>query len=202
MASSKQDVWTFDVSYKGSVSSLVAPTGWIVLAGGGVARVSWSGSDTSRFVHPGETLSGLRFGSSALPCIRQYLAAGWVAPPVLEIEPDSIIGDNIFENSKIGKTVGPNPAPDPFDAAAFLDSLISYTRQSFGQGWIADKVTAEKYIGLFSAARSQFDSSDPTSAGGTLTAVFANVSADSAATLLTSEAYALLYFNTKYLADR
>jgi hypothetical protein len=201
LASSRQDVWTFDVSYEGNVSHPLAPGGWIVLAGGGVPRVSWSGSDSSRFVRPGETLVGLRFGSNALPCIRQYLAGGWVPPPILEIEPDSIIGDSIFENRRIGKTVGPKPAPDLFVAVVFLDSLISYTSQSLTLGWISNQSTTDKYTNLFSIARSQLESADSTVARVTLTTVLENVTADSAASLLTSEAYALLYFNTKYLVE-
>ena len=202
LPSSQQDVWTFDVLYEGSVSNLSAPTGWIVLAGRGVPRVSWGGSDTSSFVRPGENFVGFRFESGALPCIQQFLTAGWVPPPVLETEPDSIIGDSIFENSKKGKTVGPRPAPEPFVAVAFLDTLVSYTNQSLALGWIANQLTADKYTNLFSTARSQLVLNDSAGARITLTTVLPNVTVDSAAALLTSEAIALLRFNTEYLLDQ
>jgi len=100
-----------------------------------------------------------------------------------------------------GKTIGPTAPADPFDASTFLDTLIFYTSQSLILGWISDQATADKYEGHFSAAQTQFQQQDTTSAQSELQAVLQEVVLDSGS-VLTSEAYALLRFNTDYLLDQ
>jgi hypothetical protein len=56
--------------------------------------------------------------------------------------PDSIPGySNLtsFGPGVVGLTVGPVMPPDPFLAGHFIDTLLSYTRQSVDLGWLASK---------------------------------------------------------------
>ncbi len=202
LSTSQQDIWSFRVTYEGNTENLAAPTGWGVAARRGVAHVSWWSDDSTQDIMPGNTLTGFRFASQGLPAIKVFFVEGFIPLPVLETEPDSIIGAGSLENNKSGKTIGPKPAPNPFSATVFLDTLISYTNQSLALGWIANQITVDKYINLFSTARSQLELNNVIGARATLTTILANVSVDSAAALLTSEAYALLRFNTEYLLSQ
>ena len=201
LLSSQQDVWTFDVFFEGVIENLEAPINWEGEVGRGVPRISWGANDTLSFILPGATLEGFRYKSTELPSIQQFLSSGWVPIPVLQTEPDFIIGDSIFENSKIGKTIAPRPAPVPFDASTFLDTLKSYTSQSLALLWIANQTTADKYEGYFSTAQTELQQADTTAARSELQTVLQEVEQDSGS-VLTSEAYALLRFNTEFLLDQ
>ena len=202
LSSSRQDVWTFRLKYEGNTGNRSAPNGWSVFALRGTNLITWGADDSTSFIPPGNSLTGFRFQSTGLPSIKDFYVEGFIELPVLETEPDTIVGGSLIENSKSGKTIGPKPAPDPFVAVVFLDTLIAYTNQSLVLDWIANQLTADKYTNLFSTARSQLEGNDTTGARTTLTAVLTNVTGDSAAALLISEAYALLRFNTEYLLDQ
>ena len=202
LSTSRQDVWSFTLNYDGNTENRSAPNGWIVLAPRNTNHIGWSSDDSTSDIPPGNSLTGFRFQSTGLPSIKAFYVEGFIELPVLETDPDSIIGGGLTENSKMGKTIGPKPAPVPFVAVVFIDTLISYTNQSLTLGWTANQLTADKYTSLFSTARSQLESNDTTGARTTLTTVLTNVTGDSAAALLISEAYALLRFNTEYLLDQ
>jgi hypothetical protein len=93
------------------------------------------------------------------------------------------------------------PPPDPFDPVGFLDTLVSYTTQSKTLGWIAQQTTAEKYLAYFNSVKASLEDSNFTAARNTLKQVLQNVDVDSTSAL-TSEAYALLRFNTEYLLSQ
>lgn len=202
LSSSQQDIWTFRLEYEGNTGNRLAPNGWSVFALRGTNLVTWGAGDSTSFIPPGNSLAGFRFHSPGLPSIKPFYVEGFIELPILETEPDTIVGGSLIENSKSGKTIGPKPAPNPFSATAFLDTLITYTNQSLVLGWIANQLTADKYTNLFSTARSQLESNDTTGARVTLTTILTNVPGDSAAALLTSEAYALQRFNTEYLLSQ
>jgi hypothetical protein len=117
--------------------------------------------------------------------------------------PDSVPGyTNLtpYGPGVVGRTVGPVLPPDPFDPVRFLDTLLSYTTQCKMLGWISEQTTADKYLGHFNSVKVSLQESNVTAARNTLKLVLEDVNVDSSSTL-TSEAYALLRYNTEYLLD-
>ncbi len=104
----------------------------------------------------------------------------------------------IFENSFKGVTIcGANPT-DPFVPLDFLDTLLNYNQRSLYLGWISNQTTADKYDSLFTSAKTQLQQNNNNAAKTTLQSVLQEVDIDSTNNL-TSEAYALLRYNTEYL---
>ncbi len=197
--SSAQKVWEFSVFNVPHFDSLRNANGWDV----GVStvpaqRVTWAGSDSNYFVFPGTTLSGFSIVSGGLPSVKDYFATGWVEAPVVDVEPDSIEGGLFPENSFHGITVGPNPLPSLLVPLDFLDTLSSLVSQSRSLGWITNQSIADKYASLFARARSDVEQFEPKVATTRLDTVLQQVNVDSSSSI-TSEAYALIRFNTEYL---
>jgi hypothetical protein len=155
---------------------------------------------------PGVSQSGFSFSSSnSLPGILIYYSEGWAPAPVFEEgeATDSIPGYTDltpYGPGVVGKTVGPVTVPSPFVPLNFLDTLTSYTTQSRTLGWIKDQTTANKYLGYFSSARTKLVQHDSVGARTILLQVLHDVNIDSTASI-SSEAYALLRFNTEYLVN-
>lgn len=158
-------------------------------------------------IAPDSSASGFSYESSGLPAIvTSYFRGTTLSPAFPEEPPEEVIaflkplrkfpGDTVQ-----GKTIGPADPPSPFDASTFLDTLISYTSQSLALGWISDQVTADKYEGHFSTAKTELQQADTTAARSELQTVLQEVAQDTGS-VLTSEAYALLRFNTEYLLDQ
>ncbi len=83
----------------------------------------------------------------------------------------------------------------------FLDTLKSYTDSSYSLSWIKDEQTRDKYNNYFNTAKTYLEQGDSSTARTELQKVLTDCNTDSA-TVLTSEAYALLYFNTEYLVNK
>jgi hypothetical protein len=230
----KQSIWLILVMTEGSVLSFHAPLGWDVdLTSGAQARrrVEWGASDTTYFIKPGDTLLGSSILSNDPPAITNYFAKGWIDLPKVDIEPDSIVGGgDVFETSKSGFTIAPSTPPIPFVPLAFLDTLLSYTRQSAALGWLAppgqgrdrdeDSDEDEKpEHGLvrnieqrLNKAKRELQRQDSVKARRELEKLVKKVervwkrSQDEEKRgrkqRMTSEAYALLKYNTEYLIDR
>ncbi|HEX9829492.1 MAG TPA: hypothetical protein VGB10_04705 [Bacteroidota bacterium] len=88
-----------------------------------------------------------------------------------------------------------------FNSTSFLDTLLSYTTQSRSLEWITTQATADKYTSYFTSAKSNIQQNNINAARATLQQVLSDVNVDSSSTL-TSEAYALLRFNTEYLLSQ
>jgi hypothetical protein len=198
LLSSKQNVWIFDIVYSAKTVKLRSPQNWNGEIGRGVNRIAWGANDSLDFIFPGSTLSGFNYESEALPSIKTYYAEGWITIPQLTYEPDSIIGGNVLESAKQGTTIGPADPPTPFVPLDFLDTLIGYITQSRTLGWIKDQAAANKYLDYFASAKRDLQQNLNAPAWLTLKKVLRDVDVDSTS-LLTSEAYALIRFNTEYL---
>ena len=109
--------------------------------------------------------------------------------------------DNLFENSFKGKTICGKPAPDTLVYTNFLDTLITYTDSSYTLGWITNEQTKDKYNNYFTNTKNYLNQSNNNAAKTELQKVLTDCNTDSSS-VLTSEAYALLYFNTDYLINR
>jgi len=206
LTTSKQDIWAFDIPIECDVQNLDSPEGWIALTGRGVHRIGWGG-DSAYFIRPGSSLEGFRFESSGLPAIITYYVEGWVEPLVLDFDPDSVVGGDVLEDSKKGKTIGAAYSPIPFIPINFLDTLISYTTQSCSLDWIKDQTTADKYLGYFNSAKTSLQQNNIASTRAALQHVLNDVNVDSLPAAgghapLTSEAYALIRYNTEYLLEK
>ncbi len=145
--------------------------------------------------------------STALPRLMPFYVQGenfWWGQPSVDREtlefPEEAWYQDIINNSFRGLTVGPGNSPFPLVPLDFLDTLSSYTTQSRSLGWIKDQPTADKYLGYFSTARAKLVQRDSGGVRTVLVQVLHDVDIDSTANL-TSEAYALLKFNTEYLVD-
>jgi hypothetical protein len=159
-------------------------------------------------VVPGDSLT-ISVRIAALPTIQRYWASGWYAPMTVE-ELDSLVTAGFPENDVLrpwysdalaGKTVSPRLTFTTLNPTLMIDSLLYYTFESRNLTWIANQSTADKYTGLYTRAKSDFQQNNTTSARARLDTVLRQIPLDSVANL-TSEAYALLKFNTEYLLSQ
>ena len=154
---------------------------------------------------PDETMS-ISFKSSGLPAIVPYYAQSF-SVPFNANEEDSLhalgytskqISPDWKENSYKNQTVAPNTTLLNLLPSTLLDSIISFTNQSTALGWIRYQAISNKYLALFATLKTSIESGNNNTARGTIETVIADAIGDST-TNITSEAYALIRFNTEYL---
>jgi hypothetical protein len=205
----QQAIWKFWLitSHNISLQRHRPPSGWRASSGIRDNRliISW-GSPEDFDIAPNSSLTGFTFESAAIPGFVTYYTEGYAPPPSFPegMAPDSIPGyDDLtpYGPGVMGTTVGPVLPPETFAPLAFLDTLLSYTTQSLTLGWITDESTATKYLGYFASAQSSLQADNITAARTALQQVLNNVNTDSSSTL-SSEAYALLLYNTEYLLSQ
>jgi hypothetical protein len=161
-------------------------------------------------IAPGSSLGGFSFKSAGLPAIVNSYFEGNVRGMAFSAEPPQLLYDlldtiRIFPyNTVIRSTVGPKDPPTPFSSLSFLDTISSYITESRTLGWITTQATADKYTALINSAQSHLASTPPLRgvAKAKLDSVLVNVYPDSGAGTITSEAYALLRFNTEYVMKK
>lgn len=162
----------------------------------------WSARDSNNYILPGKFLSDFSFLSDGLPSIQYYYCVGhFEIPYVNEGEaPDEseIVGGGILENSVKGYTITPNDITTPFISMNFIDTIKTYCDSSFSLGWITDEQTRDKYNNYLNNAKNYLNQNNNNAAKSELQKVITDCNSDSSS-VLTSEAYALLYFNTDYL---
>jgi len=197
-ATSKQRIQRFFITGITQLASSFAPASWF---GGGSrylqGRVFYELSmDRMATIAPGESKGGFGAISIGLPAIVRYYVQGLTAgTPFVS---DEERRNDILNNSVSGYTLGVVDTTRPSGSADFLDTLSSYTTQSRSLGWITSQPVADKYLGYFASAKAQLQANNTAGARAALQTVLQDVSVDSSTTL-TSEAYALLCFNTEYL---
>ena len=108
--------------------------------------------------------------------------------------------ENLFRNSFIGRTICGRQIPSPFISLDFIDTLQNYTSHSLELGWIKEETVADKYANYFTSAKTELLQNNITAVHNTLNSVLRDVETDSGS-VLTSEAYALLRYNTEYLLE-
>lgn len=154
---------------------------------------------TSNLISKGEVDSSFGFYAIGLPCISDYFAQGYNRTPTgydLNLE-----YQNAYTNSRSGRTVAAADPPSPFSGFNFLDTLDSYTIQSRSIGWITNDPTANAFVAGFDSAKAQLQRNDTRLARYTLDTVLAHAVQDST-NVLSSEAFALIYYNTQYLLSQ
>jgi len=209
---SQQDVWNFMIIFNFSpdlISKKFLIPGWWKpdIPNKKPFWISWSAPE-NKDINPGDSLNGfgLVADSLLLPGITDFYAEGDHPIPSFEegMAPNFIPGyDDLtpYGPGIVGKTVGPVLPPDPFLPETFLDTLISYTTQSHTLNWISDSTTTAKYTDYFENTKSHIQQNNNPAAINVLDSVLTDVEADSGVTL-TSEAYALIKYNTEYLKEQ
>jgi len=205
-SSSRQRIQRFYLEGIRSICSPIKPEKWLFGAWPDTPVVGWNSLVYwDEMIKPGNNRSGFGLSCIGLPTIVSYYVQG--NRPIAratENEPEITTEEyrsNIFINSVHGFTIGPKDPPSTFDGLNFIDTLNSYTTQSRTLGWIKYQLTANKYTGLFDSAKSQLQRDAIRATRATLDTVLANANRDSSSTL-SSEAYALIYFNTEYLLNQ
>ncbi len=172
---------------------------------------SWGAVYDPSLILPGGSLEGFRLTSYGLPGIRNVI----VRPDIDE----NSLPEEFTEAEKIpelearlmfrGKTVGPKAPPQPFVPLEFLNYLIALLHDSRQQGWIRLDGIHQSLLAKLLAAKRSLEAGRVQPAAGELRAFVNEVQAVSCPELtclgnkpLTSEAYALLFFNGQYLFER
>jgi hypothetical protein len=191
------DVYGFDINYDLSNNyyyNVQSPMDWY----GDDRRnsVTWAGYP----LRPGKSLTGFSYQAIGLPHIGySYLRAynyQWEG----DYRENTSVKDYL-NNSVIIKTLAAKLPPEPFIPIDFLDTLLNYNNQSYQLGWIKNQPTADKYDSLLALAKTQLQPNNKNAARTTLQTVLQQVDIDSTDNL-TSEAYALLRYNTEYLLEK
>jgi hypothetical protein len=194
----------------------------------------------SSVILPGEQLS-FSFEAKGLPGIGQFWAEGWAPWYFTEEQEDSLIRagypeDDLHPTDEKffkGVTIIRKTPPDPFVHLAFLDTLLSYARQSAELGWLGrlrdddcddderpDNGIVKNIELRLQKARRELLRSDSVQARKELEKLVQKVERiwkrsqedekkhgrdrweKRDQVIITSEAYALLKYNTEYLIDR
>jgi hypothetical protein len=207
LPSSKQMVNTFVlVTSPDSTANGAGPVDWDF---GGIPSkaLGWvapPGFDV--FIKPGSRDSSFYFENSRLPAIVQSLIRGdngsWASifGDTVEFTIDQWF-DEALSNSYQLKTVGPSVHSSSMVPLKLLDTLISYCTQSRALGWIKGDSTESKYLSYFRTARTILTRRDSAGARAALLPVLQYVVSDSSSAL-TTEAYALILYNTEYLVNK
>jgi hypothetical protein len=178
----------------------------------------WSGGYTNAltaifdgepYLLPGQSLGGFEMMSKGLPGIRRCIVSPYFDVIALFPDPDDTTltdygppVDSVRQAVKFRTfTIGPTAPPSNFVSLIFLDTLSSYATRSRTLHWVANQSTADKYAGLFARAKSDLQQNNTNAARARLDTVLRQIPLDSIANL-TSEAYALLKFNTEYLLSQ
>ena len=201
LATSKQSADHIYIGGLRDTSSIFAPVGW---------NASNPRYFEGRLFHsstlgmlgtlgPGHALNGFGTASLALPAIVRYYVQGFRSGS--QTATDQEYRTDILTNSVSGYTLGTRDTTVHFIWLDILDALTAYTTQSRSLGWIKDQPTANKYIGYLSSTKSNLQQNNIGAVRSTLGQVLTGVNVDSTSNL-TSEAYALIRFNTEYLLSQ
>ena len=214
--SSKQRIDEFDIEFFSSIFGISSPNNfWNPGYYSFVPVFGWFDSKgSSGLASPLDGIavdsltSGFSFSSFGLPAVvhsyfigNSTILLAFPDDPPEEIETMLKPLEKFPNNSVIKKTIGPKDPPDPFIPNDFLDTLTNYTDSSYSIGWIKDEQTRDKYDNYFTTAKTYLEQGDSSTARVELQNVLTDCNTDSS-TVLTREAYALLYFNTEYLVNK
>ena len=184
------------------------PHGWISgLFSTFKKTVGWYTIDSTLCIKPNELLGGFSFTSDGLPIISNSYCRGNVPFPVVSEDPDSIVGDNIFENSVIKRTIAPKTIPIPFEPLTFIDSMIEMGNEADTLTWLGSSTEGENVWltlknnleNIKNLVGSENYKSAIDQIENFLSAV--NEYYKNESKLITDEGYALMYYNGKYVLE-
>jgi hypothetical protein len=165
-------------------------------------------------VQPGTILDSITITSRGLPGLRKYVAEPYIPDSlfvlILPDEEDTSAAaltqkqsDSIRQSLNAhGWTVGPVAPDSPFVSTNFLDTVKSYVNQSRTLGWITSDQAKNKYLRFVDTAKAYLQANIRGVTKARLDSTILSVYPDSVAGLLTSEACALIRFNTEYVLQK
>jgi len=183
----------------------------------GLAKQFITGAAASRFIDlppvnglaPNESIT-FSFPSKGLPAIHFALTKGYIQS-LTSVIIDSLFNEGFTENQILidwkefapkTNTVSPKVWPQKFDIDVFLDSLETYRQRSCEElGWANDPQFCATLESRLSDVRSSLSAGDSLAAAGALSEFINLVESEKEASL-SSEGYALLFFNGQYLWER
>ncbi|MCC6397587.1 MAG: hypothetical protein IT282_11270 [Bacteroidetes bacterium] len=153
---------------------------------------------------PGDSIL-LIVRSKALPTILRSWATGWTKP-ITGTEYDSLVELGFrprkwYKDASENITIGPSSELFSTPALAFVDSLSYMAYRSRLVGWILSQSTADACSERFARVKNDLGQFALRSARSRIDSILQRANIDSSSTL-TSEAYALIRFNTEYLRDK
>lgn len=201
---SEQNIYSFLVEISTDFELVKSPNMWRGNFYSARKRViSWGSRDSSFDVKASELLSGFVLRVHALPNFTNYFARGYVeitpvqygkAPELAQTE-----GADIFQNSKKGLTLGPWLPDSTLSLDSFTDTLETFRYRSCEElGWATDTAVCGQLEESLSQVKISLLAQDSVAAANALSNFIELVEQEKDASL-TSEGYALLYFNADYL---
>ena len=167
-----------------------------------IRSFDWGANVPSATIRPGQGSKRFTLKCRALPGIVFAHASGVIPPDTAEDETEfDTTGADELSNSVSVATIGPVGTHLALNQVNFLDTMSSFVNQSRSLTWISTEETAKKYLGYLSTARAQLLSGKKSEANEILKTILSNADVDSSS-VITSEAYALIRWNTEYLADK
>jgi photosystem II stability/assembly factor-like uncharacterized protein len=187
------------------------PTGWASGAAGNSQGWYWGAIDVgadvddsrdiplgTSAIQPGTSLTGFSVASSLPPTIRSFNLLPFVDVPVLNSEDDiETLPPPVPPIT--GFTIGPRTTT-ALTPQAYVDDIIQLNQRAFALGWIDDSGLLDSLDQKLQAIKQALSKGANKEAVDTLTTFMQEVEAQQG-THLTSEAYALLFFNAQYLRD-
>lgn len=181
----------------------LAPADWscsyAVLAGESRPSFSWGAA----LLAPGKKINGYILKSRGLPAIRNVYA-----DPEIDIDrlPEEYNEDAERMFALIqkvrwkGKTIGPKPPPKVFSASSFASNIDLLNQQCAEMKWYKTSGLEKSFQVKLDAARKKLEEGNLKAAKETLKAFMNELTAQNGKAIA-PEAYALLFFNIKYLVD-
>lgn len=194
------------------------PDGWIYGLGFDAGRtplrgfVGWGAADEHAFIRPGSRLASFELTSYGLPGIRDFVAhpdVDYSNLPYPEFHDVAKVRQLKESLAFRGKTVGQRAPAQEFVSLEFLNYLITLVYDSRQLGWIKVDGVRQSLLAKLTNAKRKLEAGDTTVSKNMLDAFLHEVQATSCPEFtcpgdkpLTSEAYALLFFNDRYLLER
>lgn len=160
-------------------------------------------------IEPGDSIE-FSFNSNGIPSIMRFWAQGWTKP-MTEQKLDSLILEGYslreispkwYNNSFSVATIAPVLPDTEISPTTRLENVQDYLSQSCTElGWITNQGICRSLEAKLENVERQLDQGNTNAASGSLEAFINEVKAQKDKHL-SSEAYALLYFNGEYLLEQ
>jgi len=194
--------------------------------GDGALSIMGTAVLSATVIQSGQEAHGFVVSSKGIPRIRSFVARPLFDPsdfyPSVDqvSNPDSLADEIDRDREAVkfrGLTIGPTAPPANFVATAFLDTLLSYARQSAQLGWLGrnrdddcddderpDDGVVRNIENRLQKARRELVRRDSVKARRELEKLVRKVDRlqRRGKRVMTSEAYALLKYNTEYVIER
>jgi hypothetical protein len=212
-ASNTLNIWGVEVDLRNSFPDpqLNAPPGWTAdiapFRGNAPRHADWgAGDDAIPQTIPGSTITGLTLLSQTLPSMREATIEPWIDDYMdalyqyRQSQGQELLDDEIWQiegsYKRLLSTLGPlGVSPGSFE---HWDTFISDVGKAGQLGWISDAGLLSGIQSNLAAARQAAVAQDAATTNAKLQAVIDAISA-STPSQRTSEGYALVYYNAKYL---